>query len=239
MELQLKFRETKNVTVIDIEGRIDLNASELIELVGWLLKRGKRRILLNFERVELMDYHGLSILAVAYKNVRNHDGIMKFVYVPLHIEKVFQIAQLLDVFELHEDENRAVESFHRKPDKAWLPHMRRRFRRLEGMSLRVRFIPVYRKGDPFFEGKAIDLGGEGLFLYAEKTFPLNTELSMELEFEPDTPPFTANGVVIWHTDRELQPQKSPGMGIQFKQLDANQQKRLIDFIDRNLVQRSG
>lgn len=236
--LDLKLREAKDVTLIDIEGRIDLNASELIELIGWLMKRGKKKILLNFENVEVLDYSGLTVLAIAYKNVRNHGGVLKFVAVPLHIEKLLRIAQLLDIFELHRKEEQAITSFDQTAKQPSLPPLRRRFRRLEGASIKVLYLPIYRREDPFFEGKAINLGGEGVFLYAQKVFPLNTELILHLYLVKDQPPFVAQGTVIWLADKELQPHTFPGMGIQFKTLDATQQKYLIEYIDRNVTQRS-
>ena len=237
--LDLKLREVKEVMIIDIEGRIDLNASELIELVGWIMKRGKKKILLNFEQVELLDYSGLSVLAIAYKNVRNHNGILKFSGVPLHIEKLLRIAQLLDVFELHQEEKVALASFEKPRVQPSLQTLRRRFKRLELANIVVRFLPVYRQDDPFFEGKAINLGAEGLFLYAQKVFPANTELVLHLQLANEASPFVIQGVVIWVADKELQPHETPGMGVQFKQLDAKQQKLLIDFIDRHITQRSG
>jgi len=48
----------------------------------------------------------------------------------------------------------------------------------------------------------------------------------------------AKGPVIWIVDKELQPHYTPGMGIQFHRLDADSEKRLFDFIDRNIIQRS-
>ena len=237
--IELKIREAKEVTIIDIEGRIDLNASELIELIGWLLKRGKKKILLNFEHVETLDYSGLSVLAIAYKNVRNHEGVLKFVAVSLHIEKLLRIAQLLDVFELHQEEAVALSSFSDANFQPNLPPLRRRFKRLEVANITVRYLPVYRKDDPFFEGKAVNLGGEGLFLFAPKVFPLNTELILELHFQKENSPFVIHGTVVWLADKELQPHDFPGMGVRFKKLDPKQQKLLIEFIDRNVVQRSG
>ncbi|MBI4436905.1 MAG: anti-sigma factor antagonist [Candidatus Omnitrophica bacterium] len=238
--VELKVREVKEITIIDIDGRIDLNASELIELIGWLLKRGKTKILLNFEEVELLDYSGLSVLAIAYKNVKNHDGVLKFVAVPLHIEKLLRITQLLDVFELHEQEKLAIESFYETAPQTSLSPLRRRFKRLEVVSVPVHFLPEYRKDEEnFFEGKATNLGGEGLFLHAQKIYPLKTELALKLQLPNLQTPLLVQGMVIWIADKELQPHASPGMGIQFKQLDTKQQKILVDFIDRNLVQRSG
>ncbi len=242
--LELKFREVKDMTVIDIHGRIDLNASELIELVGWLLKRGKKKFLLNFEDVELLDHSGLTVLAIVYKNTRNHEAILKFSAVPLHIMKLLHIAQLLDVFEVFEEEESALKSFQKKAvQESGLPATpprRRRFKRLDVASFSVSFVPSYRKDDPtYFEGTATNLGGEGLFLHAQKIYPLKTELFLKLHLPQTNALFDIEGVVLWIADKELQPRLSPGMGIQFKHPNSEQQKRLLDFIDRNATQRSG
>ena len=237
--LEMKLREVRDITVIDVEGRIDINASDLIELIGWLLKRGKTKLLLNLERVDLVDYSGLSVLAIAYKNVRNHNGILKFAAVPFHVVKLLRIAQLIDVFELHEEEKMAVESFDEiAPDILSKP-LRRRFRRLEVANVPVRFSPSFRKGEgDVFVGKAMNLGGEGLLLFSEKTFPLKTELTLQLELSPSEPPLVVTGLVIWIVDKELQPHYFPGMGVQFHRLDENSERRLFEFIDRHITQRS-
>ena len=43
----IRVRETGGVTIIDIEGKIDINSSEIIETVGWLTTSGKVNIILN------------------------------------------------------------------------------------------------------------------------------------------------------------------------------------------------
>ena len=237
--LELKLREIRDITVIDIEGRIDLNASELIELVGWLLKRGKAKLLFNMERVDLVDYSGLSVLAITYKNVRNHKGTLKFVAVPFHIVKLMRVAQLTDIFELHEEERLAVESFDQPVPEILNKQLRRRYRRLEVANIPLQFVPSNREAEgDFFDGKAMNLGGEGLLLLSQKIFPLKTEMTLHLQLSPTEPPLAVKGQVIWIADKELQPHYFPGMGIQLHQLSPETEKRLFEFIDRHITQRS-
>ena len=237
--LEMKLREVRDITVIDLEGRIDINASDLIELIGWLLKRGKTKLLLNLERVDLVDYSGLSVLAIVYKNVRNHKGILKFAMVPFHVIKLLRVAQLTDIFELHEEERMAIESFDEiAPDILSKP-LRRRFRRLEVVNIPVRYLLSSQKGEgEIFVGKAMNLGGEGLLLLSEKMFPLKTELTLHLGFSVSEPPLVVTGQVIWIADKELQPHYFPGMGVQFHRLDEKSEMRLFEFIDRHITQRS-
>lgn len=67
--MSIRVREVENVSILDIDGNVDINSSEIIETVGWLINTGKLYILLNLENVDLVDYSGLSVLAIAYKNV--------------------------------------------------------------------------------------------------------------------------------------------------------------------------
>ena len=234
----MKLREVRDITVIDIEGRIDINASELIELIGWLLKRGKTKLLLNMERVDLVDYSGLSVLAIAYKNVRNHKGILKFVAVPFHIVKLMRVAQLTDVFELHEEERLAVESFDQPVPEILNKPLRRRYRRLEVANIPVQFLTQRKEEKILYDGKAMNLGGEGLLLCCQDIFPLKTEVTLQLELSHTEPPLEVKGQVIWIADKELQPHYFPGMGIQFHPLSPDTEKRLFEFIDRHITQRS-
>ena len=235
---ELKLREVRDITVIDVEGRIDINASELIELIGWLLKRGKTKLLLNLERVDLVDYSGLSVLAIAYKNARNHNATLKFTAVPYHVVKLMRVAQLVDVFELHEEEALAVESFETFAPEILSKPLRRRYRRVETTNIAVDYIPSHQESEGFlYEGKGANLSGEGLFLYGQKQFPLKTEMTCQLHLSGQ-PPLLVKGQVVWLADKEIQPQCHPGMGIQFYHLPKEVERRLFDFVDRHTTQRS-
>ena len=60
-----RFRESGNITVLDIEGNVDINSSDIIESIGYLLNSGKSNFIFNLENVNLVDYSGLSVLAIA------------------------------------------------------------------------------------------------------------------------------------------------------------------------------
>ena len=70
--MNIKIREKENVVILDLEGIIDINSSDFIETVGTVVKNKAKSIICNFEKVEAVDYTGVSVIAVAYKNVLNH-----------------------------------------------------------------------------------------------------------------------------------------------------------------------
>ncbi|MDO8524877.1 MAG: STAS domain-containing protein, partial [Candidatus Omnitrophota bacterium] len=127
--MSIKIREQANIHILDIDGRIDINSSELIETVGWLVSTGKINIIFNFENVDLIDYNGLSILAIAYKNIINHKGKLRLLNAPVSIIEILKVVKLDSIFELYTDEETAIRSF--SESEAQKLHLRRKFPRLD------------------------------------------------------------------------------------------------------------
>ncbi len=236
--MNIRIREANDINIIDIEGRIDINSSEIIESVGWLIKSRKKDILLNFDKVDILDYSGISILAIAYKNVMNHKGKMKFCKVPLHIEELFKLVRLDSIFEIYRDEETALKTFHFESpvDKKTL---RRRFKRLDA-HIEVEFRPREKSTNTknlWRSGKLLNLSGDGLFLYTKKLLPVGKKIKLKLNLH-DKRPFEAEGLIIWIADKKLQPQSYPGMGIHFRNIRKQDQDRMLAFINKHLIHRS-
>ncbi len=236
--MKIRIREANKISIMDIEGSININSSEIIEAVGWLVKSRKRDILLNFDKVNMLDYSGISILAIAYKNVMNHDGKMKFCNVSLHIEELFKLVRLDSIFEIYRDERIALKTFHYESaiDKKLL---RRRFKRLD-VHIDIKFQAQESPKDMkniWRGGRVLDLSGDGLFLYTKKVPPIGKKVALKITLRGGRP-FEAEGTVIWIADKSLQPQSYPGMGIQFKKINKRDQDKLLTFINEHLVHRS-
>jgi len=90
----IKIRNVGSVSILSICGTIDINASNIIEAVGWLVNNGRRNILLDLTSVKKVDHSGLSILAIAYKNIVNHKGTIKFIGVSPDEKELFSLVRL-------------------------------------------------------------------------------------------------------------------------------------------------
>lgn len=234
--MSIRIREAGNVNILDIEGPVDINSSDIIETVGWLVNTGKLYILLNMENIDMVDYSGLSILAIAYKNVVNHKGKMKFLKVPLSVIELFRIVRMDGVFETYGDEELAVRSF--AEDDLEKIQLRRKYKRLD-IHIKVRYkIMSDQKKPKIFDGEVLNISGAGVYIYTPHTFPISTMLELEMTL-PDMPsPLEATGMVIWHADKELQLHSHPGMGVAFVHLTPEKEKPIIDFIDKNITHRA-
>ncbi len=230
-----RFRESGNITIFDIEGNVDINSSDIIESVGFLLNSGKSNFIFNLSDVNLVDYSGLSVLAIAYKNVMNHKGKARFINVPAQVLELFKMVKLEGVFETYSDEESAIRSFY--DESSEMAHLRRRFKRLD-MHLKVKYWVVSSQRRPkVFEGNVVNMSGAGLYIFSKYTFPVNSQLEVELIHRGETKFLNATATVIWTADKELQPHFYPGMGVSFVHLSNENEKLIIDFIDKNITHR--
>lgn len=233
--MPVRIRESKNINILDVEGHVDINSSDLIETVGWLTSTGKINIVLNLESVDMVDYNGLSILAIAYKNIVNHKGKMKLIGVSTSVMELFKVVKLDSVFDIYMDEESAVNSFFDKETSSL--KLRRKFTRLD-----IHLTANYRIWGTT-EGKALvgtilNISAAGMYIYTPDILPINTRIDAEIFFPGASKPFRSEGRVAWISDKEIQPHSYPGMGITFLHLDAESERLIIDFIDKNIIHRS-
>jgi uncharacterized protein (TIGR02266 family) len=235
--MSIRIREVRNITILDIEGNVDINSSEIVETVGWLVNSGKINIMLNLEGVGLVDYSGLSILAIAYKNVVNHKGRMKFIHVALPVIELFKVARLESLFEVYGSEEEGDNSF--EEDEVGRLKLRRKFARLD-IHINAKYkIMSDRKDSKAFTGEALNISGVGVYLYTPHIFPINSALELEFSLPNSPQPIRTAGRVVWHADDKLQQHSYPGMGVSFVSLSRDDEKKIVEFIEKNVTHRSG
>jgi anti-sigma B factor antagonist len=106
-------RETGDVAVVDIEGRITVQegADEFRDVARQLLNRGRVKIVLNMQKVPYIDSTALGELIRTYTSVSRQNGSVKLLNVSAHVHQLLVITSLLSVFDLFDSEADAVKSF--------------------------------------------------------------------------------------------------------------------------------
>jgi len=234
--MKIGLRKIENVNILDIYGRIDINCSEIIEISSQIVKAGQPNIIFNLENVEQIDYNGLSVLAISYKNVINHGGNLKLCNVPLQIMELFRVVRLDSVFSIYQKEQSAILSFHNKDIEIEEKLLRRRFERI-GIHLENKYWRVGLETKQY-KGTILNISGAGLYLYAKDTLPLHSEVAIELWLPEQNKPLLITGTVIWLADKEIQLHVYPGMGISLVDLEHTKQKAIVDFVEKNASHRS-
>lgn len=233
--LEIKIRQSREVVILDLSGRIDVDAANLVEVVGQCVRDGYTDILCNLEDVEAIDYMGVSVVIIAYKEVVNHQGRIKFVNIPAHIRGVFAISGTDRVIEVYGSEDLALNSF--KEDKIIenikKMQLRRRFKRLP-IDLKIELKSKKDDSLTCLKVDILNLSAVGAFIFGCGKFKLNDEVVLKMKLAPKQEELELEARVVWVPDKEVQRHEYPGIGVEFSNLSAANQQKLIEFIDRNL-----
>ena len=113
MSMKATIRQVDSVMVVDISGRITLGegCAQLRELIRDQLTKGNKRVLLNLADVTYIDSSGIGELVSAYTAVSNQGGQLKLLNLTKKVHDLLQITKLYTVFDIHDDEAKAISSF--------------------------------------------------------------------------------------------------------------------------------
>jgi anti-sigma B factor antagonist len=113
VSMKATIRQVNAVTVVDLSGRITLGegCTQLRELIRDLLSKGHGKLLLNLADVTYIDSSGIGELVSGFTAVSNQGGQLKLLNLTKKVHDLLQITKLLTVFDVHEDETKAVASF--------------------------------------------------------------------------------------------------------------------------------
>jgi len=113
MNISTSIRSAGAVTIVDIVGRIVLGeeSASLRVLVQDLLSKGQNKILFNLAGVDYIDTYGLGLLISSLMKVRTQKGELKLLNLTQKPQDVMQATKLYTVFDIFEDEAKALQSF--------------------------------------------------------------------------------------------------------------------------------
>lgn len=106
-------RRLGDVVVVDLKGKATFGSPgfDLRRIVGDLLDRGERYILLNMAEVTYMDSSGIGDLAGSFVSVSKHSGQMKLLSLTDKTHRLLEMTGLIDIVQHFSDETEAVLSF--------------------------------------------------------------------------------------------------------------------------------
>jgi len=110
MSLILNTRKVDGHIIVEVAGRVESGASclQLRELTNRLAADGGRYLVLDMAGITYMDSTGLGLLLSIYATIRNQGGDLKLLNVSPRVQELLKITRLLHVFEIFDDEDRAV-----------------------------------------------------------------------------------------------------------------------------------
>ena len=113
MSLTIDVRETGDVCILDLHGRITLGVGSALlrDEIREMLDSGHRNILLNMADVSYIDSSGLGQLVGSFATVAHRGGHLKLVNLGKRVHELMQVTKLHTVFEAHTSETAAIRSF--------------------------------------------------------------------------------------------------------------------------------
>jgi|SRR5687767_8189543 anti-sigma B factor antagonist len=112
-DLNISQRQSGNVTIIDLSGKIALGESNraLHEAIRGLTSEGPKNILLNLANVSVIDSSGLGELVASYASVERSGGTLKLSNLSDRNIQLITITKLYTVFDVFDNEAEALASF--------------------------------------------------------------------------------------------------------------------------------
>jgi anti-sigma B factor antagonist len=120
MALEYNIRQTGDVTILDLNGRLSLGEAVafgpgsgvvLGDTIRELTRKGQRKILLNLAEVTYVDSSGVGQLVGALTTARNQGGNLKLLKPSTQVLDLLKTAKLDNVFDIQEDQAAAIQSF--------------------------------------------------------------------------------------------------------------------------------
>jgi anti-sigma B factor antagonist len=118
--LEYRIRQRGDVTILDLSGRISAGEAlafgpgsgvVLGDVIGELVKKGQRKVLLNLKDVKYIDSSGMGDVMRSFTSLRRQGGELKLLSPAPMVLEVLQIAHFHKVLEIKDDESLAVQSF--------------------------------------------------------------------------------------------------------------------------------
>jgi anti-sigma B factor antagonist len=112
MQLVINHRHHGEIVILELTGKIVIGEGSrlLSEEVATLLQAGRNRIILNLGGVTYVDSSGIGELVSRHTTTRHSGGRLVLIHLPKKISDLLRITKLLEIFEVFESENAAVDS---------------------------------------------------------------------------------------------------------------------------------
>lgn len=109
--MELNFKKTDNIVTIYLKGRLDVHYSADIEqeLEKLIPLYPQSHFLINMKDIEYISSAGLRIIVMTMKSLKEHDRKMVLCCINDAVRKVFEVVQVIDMFNIYSSEDKAVE----------------------------------------------------------------------------------------------------------------------------------
>jgi anti-sigma B factor antagonist len=109
----MRLKKINNIIVINLTGRLDVQISLNIEKEIYKLIQSEPgyHLLLNLEEVKYMSSSGIRIFVSTMRILKENEKKLKLCNLSDSVKKIFEVVELLDMFDVYDSEEEAVKNF--------------------------------------------------------------------------------------------------------------------------------
>jgi anti-anti-sigma factor len=111
--MDLKNKTVGNVIVLYPAGRLDVHLSAEVEkeINSLIQSNPDSHLLLNLTEVDYMSSSGLRIFVSTMRVLKEANRKLKLCNMNNAVQKIFEVVELMDMFDIYDSEEKALESF--------------------------------------------------------------------------------------------------------------------------------
>jgi len=104
------------IGIIELKGSLvgDRDTDEFREMVADLLEQGNRSLVLDLSKVNYMNSSGIGSVIASHSSFSKNGGRVKLVGLTNNVQNLFVVTKLIDIFDVYDNVNQAIESFNSK-----------------------------------------------------------------------------------------------------------------------------
>jgi anti-sigma B factor antagonist len=110
--MQIQERKVNDVTILAINGDIDLNSSpNMRKKFEELIKNNALKIIINFQDVSYIDSSGLATIIEMLQRLKKVQGHLHLSNMSEKIKNLFEITKIDKLFQMYPNEQEALKDF--------------------------------------------------------------------------------------------------------------------------------
>jgi anti-sigma B factor antagonist len=111
--VEIEVRSQASVKVIRLRGRLTLGESvdKLRGTIDDLLNSGQSRFVMDLSESPMIDSSGIGLLVKSLTAAKQHGGSLKLLNPTKFAQQTLKMIGLINLFEVYEDQQQAVDSF--------------------------------------------------------------------------------------------------------------------------------
>ena len=109
--MEFKSKKHLNHTVISLVGRLDISQADEVEVkLSKDVQNGSGDIIINLHDISYISSSGIRVLVGTVREMERQGRKLKLCAITPPVKKVFDVVELLDLFEVYETEEDAIAS---------------------------------------------------------------------------------------------------------------------------------